>query len=148
MYFCNVKLKKYMERFNIQRAVEYYNLDADEASKVLFPEAKHPKKAFERVMAGRGSLSTRQVEDLASYIGVGVADLFLANAWKGLSEDGRLVLTKGPYRVTLNYGATFFSLYKSGELIEKAIINPSIMPISQFINHINIIIKTYENGND
>ena len=91
-----------MKQFNINEVIEHYKLNTEDLSKVLFPNVKYPKQAFDRVLKGETNLDIGQIEKLASYIGVLVSDLFFVNNWKGSSEDGHLIMLKGDYKVKLN----------------------------------------------
>lgn len=133
-----------MEHFKIQDAITHYSLDLEEVAKVLFPKAKHYRRAFDRLLKENIALDTEQMANLASYIGVSIHDLFFTNAWKGASEQGALTLTKGDYKVKISYGGAVFSLFKGAELIEKNIMYAPHISVHDFINHINSIIKQYE----
>lgn len=135
-----------MEQFNINNVIEHYNLDTEALAKVLFPTVKYPKQAFDRVLKGETDLDIRQIENLASYIGVLVTDLFSAGAWKGSSEGGCLMMQKGDYKVKLNYNGVFLSIYKGDTLIEQRISNVPAMTMQQFIDYLDTFIKTYEDG--
>ena len=137
-----------MEQFNINSVIEHYKLNTEDLAKVLFPTVKYPKQAFDRVLKGETDLDIKQIETLASYIGVLVTDLFSAGTWKGSSEDGCLTMLKGDYKVKLNYKGVFVSIYKNNNLIEKKISNVPDMTMHEFINYLDNFIKTYENGSN
>lgn len=137
-----------MEKFDINRIIEYYKLDTEEVSKVLFPNVKYPKQAFDRVLKGEANLDTEQIERLASHMCVLTTELFSADTWKGSSEDGCLVMLKGEYKVKLNYNGVYVSIYKNNSLILQNISNVPSMTVQEFINYINNVIKDYENGNN
>lgn len=135
-----------MEQFNINSVIEHYKLNTEDLAKVLFPTVKYPKQAFDRVLKGETDLDIKQIETLASHIGVLVTDLFSAGTWKGSSEDGCLTMLKGDYKVKLNYKGVFVSIYKNNNLIEQKISNVPDMTIQEFINFLDNLIKNYENG--
>lgn len=137
-----------MEQFNINNVIEHYKLNTEDLAKVLFPTVKYPKQAFDRVLKGETSLDITQVEQLASYIGVLVTDLFSANTWKGSAEDGCLTLLKGEYKAKLNYNGVYLSIYKNNVLIEQKISNVPDMTIQEFIDFLDNLIKNYENGSN
>ena len=137
-----------MKQFNINKVVEYYKLNTEDLAKVLFPTVKYPKQAFDRVLKEETDLDVRQIETLASYIGVLVTDLFSADTWKGSSEDGCLTMTKGDYKVKLNYNEVFMSIYKGDGLIKQIISNVPDMTMREFVNYIDNFIKNYENGSN
>ena len=137
-----------MEQFNINSVIEHYKLNTEDLAKVLFPTVKYPKQAFDRVLKGETDLDIKQIETLASHIGVLVTDLFSAGTWKGSSEDGCLTMLKGDYKVKLNYKGVFVSIYKNNNLIEQKISNVPDMAMHEFINYLDNFIKTYENGSN
>ena len=137
-----------MEQFNINSVIEHYKLNTEDLAKVLFPTVKYPKQAFDRVLKGETDLDIKQIETLASHIGVLVTDLFSAGTWKGSSEDGCLTMLKGDYKVKLNYKGVFVSIYKNNNLIEQKISNVPDMTMQEFINYLDNFIKTYENGSN
>lgn len=137
-----------MEQFNINSVIEHYKLNTEDLAKALFPTVKYPKQAFDRVLKGETDLDIKQIETLASYIGVLVTDLFSAGTWKGSSEDGCLTMLKGDYKVKLNYKGVFVSIYKNNNLIEQKISNVPDMTMHEFINYLDNFIKTYENGSN
>ena len=137
-----------MEKFSINKIIEYYNLDTDDLAKVLFPTVKYPKQAFDRIIKGEADLDIKQVENLASYIGVTVLDLFQLDTWKRLSENGYLIIIKGAYKAKLNYNGSFLSVYKEHQLIEQKIVNASILSLQEFITFLNNFIYSYEYGNN
>ena len=136
-----------MEQFNISNVIEYYKLNTEDLAKVLFPTVRYTKQAFDRVLKGEATLNIIQLERLANYIGVLVADLFSANTWKGSSEDGCLTMLKGEYKVKLNYKGVYVSIYKNNEPIYQKFSNVPDMTVNEFINYLDNIIKNYENGN-
>lgn len=137
-----------MEQFNINGVIEYYKLNTEDVAKVLFPNIKYPKLAFERITKGEASLDITQVERLASYIGVLITDLFFMDTWKTSAEDGCLTLSKGQYKAKLNYNGVYLSIYKDNTLIKQAISNVPDMTIREFGNFLDNIIKNYENGSN
>lgn len=136
-----------MKQFNINNIIERYKLNTEEIAKALFPNAKYPKQALDRIQKGEGNLDTIQVEKLANHIGVLVTDLFSVNTWKGSAEDGCLTLIKGEYKAKLNYNGVYLSIYKNNVLIDQKISNVPDMTIQEFINFLDNLIKNHENGN-
>ena len=135
-----------MEQFNINNVIEHYKLNTEDLAKVLFPTVKYPKQAFDRILKGEGTLDITQVEKLASYIGVLVADLISASTWKSSLEDNCLTMLKGNYKVKLNYNGVYLSIYKDNTLIEQKISNVPGMTVQEFIDFLDTLIKNYENG--
>lgn len=133
-----------MEKFNIQKIIEYYSPNTEELGRVLFPHIKYPKQAFDRVLKGEANLDSAQIELLANYLGVLVADLFSVDDWKGEWDNKLRCLTfvKGLYRVNLNYGGSFITVYKDGKMVHQEIkSNADGMSLTDFIQYINNLIK-------
>ena len=133
-----------MEKFNIQKIIEHYSPNTEELGRVLFPYIKYPKQAFDRVLKGEANLDSHQIELLASYLGVFVSDLFSLNDWKGSWDNEHKCLTfvKGLYRVNLNYGGSFITVYQDGKMIHQEIKSRAdSMSLTDFIQYINNLIK-------
>ena len=142
-----------MEKFNIQKIIEHYSPNTEELSRVLFPYIKYPKQAFDRVLKGEANLDSAQIELLANYLGVLVADLFSVDDWKGEWDNKLRCLTfvkglyqgnfvKGLYQVNLNYGGSFITVYKDGKMVHQEIkSNADGMSLTDFIQYINNLIK-------
>lgn len=133
-----------MEKFNIQKIIEHYSPNTEELGRVLFPYIKYPKQAFDRVLKGEANLDSHQIELLASYLGVFVSDLFSLNDWKGSWDNEHKCLTfvKGLYRVNLNYGGSFITVYQDGKMIHQEIkSHADSMSLTDFIHYINNLIK-------
>ena len=136
-----------MSQFNIGKVIEHFKLNTEDLAKVLFPSVKYPKQAFNRVLKGEVNLDINQVERLAAYAGVLVADLFSLDTWKGSSENGYIVMQKGEYKAKLTYNGAYISIYKDGELISR-IVNAPSMSMSEFIDFLDNTIKDYQNGSN
>ena len=133
-----------MEKFNIQKIIEHYSPNTEELGRVLFPYIKYPKQAFDRVLKGEANLDSHQIELLASYLGVFVSDLFSLDDWKGnwYNEHKCLTFIKGLYKVNLNYGCSFITVYQDGKMIHQEIkSHADSMSLTDFIQYINNLIK-------
>lgn len=136
-----------MEKFNINKIIERYKLDTDELAKVLFPYIKYPKQAFDRVLRGEANLDTSQVENLASYAGVLVCDLYKVEDWKGIVEDTCLTFIKGNYKVKLNYNGAYLTFYKDEQVLKQEISCVYSMTVLDFIKYINNLIQEQDGTN-
>lgn len=129
-----------MDKFNINKIIEYYGPNVDELGCVLFPHIKYPKQAFCRVLKGETNLDSAQIELLAKYLGVFVADLFSVDDWHGGwdNEHKCLSVVRGPYKINLNYGGAFITVYKNNKMIHQEIkCGVDSMSLSDFIKYIN-----------
>lgn len=133
-----------MEKFEISKIIERYNPDVDELGQVLFPHVKYPKQAFDRVLRGEANLDSEQIELLANYLGIFVYELFSIDEWKGSwnNECKCLTFIKGLYRVNLNYGGSFITVYKDNKVVHQEVkCNTESMSLEDFIKYINNLIK-------
>lgn len=130
-----------MEKFDLNKVLDFYKPDLDTVAKVLFPHNNFPQAALRRVLTGPTTIDANQIGALAEYLGVLVADLYsIDKDWKGSFEKGYLTFIKGEYKVVLNYNGSFLSVYKGKNLIATEL-TATTMTIESFINHINNIIK-------
>ena len=132
------------QKFEINEIIKRYNLDIAEVADVLFPSVRYRKQALERILRGEASLNTEQLYALAKHVGVLVSDFFTVSSWKASTENGTLIFNKDEYKVKINYGGAWLSVYKNNELIKQEMFTPSLT-LEEFINHINNLIKNYEN---
>lgn len=136
-----------MTHFDINKVIEHYGLDVNEVAKVVFPKVNYPKVALNRVLKGEATLGVEQLERLAEFIGVLPGDLFELSQWKGTTEDNHLVFKRGDYTVRLNYSGAYLTISKNNEVIHQEITGDNKV-LTEFINHIDQLIKNYENGNN
>lgn len=130
-----------MEKFDLNKVLDFYKPDLDAVAKVLFPHNNFPQAALRRVLTGPTTIDANQIGALAEYLGVLVADLYSIDMdWKGSFEKGYLTFIKGEHKAVLNYNGSFLSVYKGKNLIATEL-TATTMTIESFINHINNIIK-------
>lgn len=130
-----------MAQFNIKKVLKHYDLDAAVLAKQLFPAAKYPMSAFNRIVKGEAELSVGQLERLADFLGVTLSDLFAPDSWKGLSENGHLIFVKGKYKARINYDNSFLSIYSTADntLISKHLINTKILTLEELVCYLDNI---------
>ena len=143
-YLCSIKNEKYMEHLDIKKVLEVYKVSAKEAANVMFPNNDYPMNALNRVFRGESQVNCRQAAALAAYIGVPVGDLFRSEGnWKVYFEDYAMVLTRDDIRVVLNnYVLTVF---KGTTQLAHEYVQYNTISVSEFINHIEQLIKTNNN---
>ena len=137
-----------MNHFDLNKVLEHWAVKPEDVAPVLFPRVKYPKSALDRILRGEAYLDTIQLEALAAYLGVLVTDLFGVGSWKGVQENGRLVLLKGEYRVVLNYEEAMVCVHKGSELVYEFLAPVRFMTVKNFIKELNNQLKIYENGNN
>ena len=136
-----------MEKFDLNKVLEFYKPDLGAVAKVLFPHNNFPQAALRRVLTGPTTIDADQIAVLADFLGVLVGDLYTIDTdWKGSFEHGHLTFKKGKYKAILNYKGSFLSVYKGKDHINTTELVSTTITIESFINHINNIIKA--NNND
>ena len=133
-----------MEKFDIHRIIERYKPDIDKLAKIMFPDVKYPKQAFDRVLKGETQLNTQQLENLANYLGILIVDLFVATSWKSYNENGCMCFERGEYKAKLNYKGVYLTLYRNEEVIDQKIANVPEMKVQEFLNFLDSMIENYE----
>lgn len=130
-----------MAQFNIKKVLAHYDVDNAALAKQLFPAAKYPLSAFNRIIKGEAELNISQLEKLADFLGVTVSDLFTPDSWKGISENGHLIFVKGKYKARINYGNSFLSIYSTidNTLISKHLINTKILTLEELVYYLDNI---------
>lgn len=130
-----------MEKFDINKVLEFYKPDLDAVAKVLFPHNNFPQAALYRVLKGPIAIDTNQIAALAEYLGVLVSDLYnIDSNWKGTFKTGYLTFINGDYKAVVNYRGSFITVYKNNELIAQELAATS-MSVENFIQYINNLIK-------
>lgn len=130
-----------MEKFDINKVLEFYKPDLDAVAKVLFPHNNFPQAALNRVLKGPTVIDANQIATLAKYLGVLVSDLYnIDSNWKGSFKAGYLTFTNGDYKAVVNYKGSFVTIYKNNEIIAQELVATS-MSVENFIQYINNLIK-------
>ena len=128
-----------MGKFDLATIIEEYGLDNDSLCKVLFPNLQYPNMALNRILKGEGDLDSKQLIDLAEFIGIEPSGLF-KSMWKGsIAANGRICLTKGVFSVQYDDSNIYY--YKHGTQIGKENNEPLCLDIKNFIEHIDEYIK-------
>ena len=135
-----------MNTFNLSAVLKKYNLTPEILAPVLFPKAKYPQQALSRVLKQEGTLDSEQLSILANYLGITMQDLFCAESFTAISEEGYLCFIKGEYKARLNYKGAYVSIYKDKKLIYQVIKPLNDMTVEAFINYLSNLIKKHENG--
>lgn len=133
-----------LEQFSLQKLVTEFNLNPAELAKILFPHVKYPILAFNRVLSGEASLDTDQLQNLASFLGMFVSELFNVEGWKSKSQPGQLFFMKDKYNAICHVTTGVISLFCEGDIVDTYIMSPGLTSVSEFINSINKQILEYE----
>ena len=142
----NKQYTNMQNKFDINEVMRYYGLNRKEVEKAIFPDAKYPRQAFDRILRGDAVLNTTQLELLADYAGVLVPDLFLIGTWKSEIDKNVITLIKGDYKVKLNYNSCFLTILEHGNVIYQLLRDFRAMSVKEFINYIDNLLFDYEDG--
>lgn len=124
----------------LNEIVETYQLDLNRVSKILFPDNKHPKLAFKRVLIGDASLNAKQMLLLAKYIGVSVDDLY--GGWKHTAlEDNLHEFTTKEYVAKLNLETGVTQVFIKGTSICETLLHSNTLTFSEYFAKLNSITK-------
>lgn len=137
-----------MPKFNIKEVIEYYKPSIPDLAKLLFPTAKYPKAAFDRVLRGEALLNVEHLETIADFLGIAISDLFNPDSWKGIAEEGHIVFIKGAYKARINYKNSFLSLYSSEDntLISQCVLNIRTLTLNELIIYLDNLIKNLKSN--
>lgn len=130
------------QTFDIKKVIEHYKLDTNEVAEALFPHVRYKTLALNRVLKGEAYLDTKQIEVLAKLTGVLIQDLFTFGEWKGGHEDGCIIMTRGEYKVKLNYNGVYMTLTKGPHIVAQELTSSKNISIDDFISHIDSLIKS------
>ena len=111
-----------MEKFDLNKVLDFYKPDFDAVAKVLFPHNNFPQAALRRVLTGPTTIDANQIAALAEYLGVLVADLYsIDKNWKASFKTGYLTFINGDYKAVVNYKGAFITVYKNNVCIAQEI---------------------------
>jgi hypothetical protein len=138
-----------MEKFNLNKIIADYALDIEVIAKELFPNVKYPKLALDRILKGEACLDTDQLQKLAAYLGVLVADLFFIDEWQAKRENNHLMLINSDpkYMARVNFDGSFISIYEDNKKIADCVVNKQVFTFDDFIKYITNYIKNLKDGN-
>ena len=129
-----------MEKFDLKKVIDKYNLDPTSVASALFPHVQYKKVALNRVLKGEAQLNVEQLTTLAKLAGVLVSDLFTLDNWKSCTQDGHLTFVQGEYTAILNYNGVYLTVFRNKQPIYEELVLKN-MSISEFINYLNQIIN-------
>lgn len=135
-----------MQAINLKQIVKQHDLDKNELATQLFPGNKFPRVALKRVLSGDAELNASQISKLALLVGVEISDLFLTGSqgWKKTSTKGVITLSTGEYKAELDTTTWITRVFCNDSLFHESIIHSGTTPLSEYLNKINLIIKTHK----
>lgn len=137
-----------MQKLELQKIIERYELDVHEIAKKLYPLAKYPKLAIDRVLSGEALLNSEQVSLLANIVGVPINFLYSGGGWtwNGTAKESLLSFSTEEYNAELNTDTWVTKIYHKGSLFHDAIIHGGSVPLSEYLAILsNLIVKHKSN---
>ena len=132
-------------KIDLAKIIIKYNLNTDNVAEALFPNNKYKKSALDRILKGKATLDTNQINILANMIGILPQELFMINNWKGEIKNNIIVFKQDEYIVKINYNGAFLNLYKDNVLVYQEI-NASNKSLTDLITYLNNLIKKLQSN--
>lgn len=142
--FATYKIYKMKHQtFNLQKIIDYYDLDRNEVEKALFPHIRYQKQALDNALTGQRAISVEQLQALADLAGVFIQDLFAIDTWKGFREDNCLTFVKGEFKVKINYNGTYLTLLKDNKIVLQEMASQD-RTLEEFLKHITFLTNKFK----
>lgn len=132
-----------MKNINLKKIVEDRDIDIQQLAKDLFPSHTHPKKALIRILDNKAQLDSLQIVKLSVLLDVPIQDLFETGSWKMRSQKGLILLTSGNFRAELDMVTLSTKVFQLDSLKHEEIISKNSITLSEYINNLNTIIKSF-----
>lgn len=132
-----------MKTIDLDRIIESQHLDHKETAKMLFPEAKYPSLALNRVRKGEAQLNAQQISKLSAMTGLSVDDLFSNKGWKNKAVNGsEHTFENGEYVAVLNTETFKARIYFKDSLFHDELILEKSITLSSFFETLENLIKS------
>lgn len=128
---------------NLRELIKQRGLKTREVAEFLFPRNKFPHVSLQRVLDGKALLNSEQVSRLAAWLGMSVDDLY-KGGWSSEFKGGTCILTNGNYRAELSVETGETKLFHLGSLFHEIILHDPAIPLRQYIELLNAIIKNHQ----
>ena len=133
-----------MKNFDLNKIIEAHQLDEKKVAERLFPTAKYPLLALNRIRKGESFLDTKQLAILENLTGLSLADMLgQADKWSASAKEGILLFTKRDYIAKVS-SSFHVDLYKGDKRITSFLIQADSISVENFINMLNSKIELYE----
>lgn len=130
-----------MKTIDINNIIESKGLDQNDLAKELFPGAKHPKMALQRIIKGEAQLDSDQIVRLSIYTGIAIGELFGERDWKAQTKEGVHTFESEDYRAELDTNTWISKVWKKDELIHEVVIHDRHISISNYFTLLNNVIS-------
>lgn len=130
-----------MAALNLQRIIDGQGLDPKVLASELFPGNKHPELSLRRVLKGEAALDAEQISKIAQLTGLTFDELYAGRVWRTSATDTSITFESDDYKAVLDTDTFIAKIYRKDSLIhEEAILRQGI-PLKDFLNFVNEIIK-------
>lgn len=135
-----------MRDLKIKEIIKNSGLDFEEVAHQLFPKNKFPVLALNRVSRGKAYLDSAQISKLSLMTGVSISSIFSGDStgaeWKAVSKKGMHIFTNGDFRAELDTETWVTKVFHKGSMFHESIIHTSSIPLSEYIDKLDLILKT------
>ena len=133
-----------MARIDIYEFIDSHGLDRKEVESLLFPNAKHPYYALNRVARGEGLLDSEQIYKLAEMAGVSVSDLYEHKKWKTKPmQEKTLVFENGDYKAVLDRETWITKLFQKGSMFHESVITSGTTSLEKYFDELDRIVDEH-----
>ena len=134
-----------MARINIYKFIDDHGLDRREVETLLFPNAKHPYYALNRVAKGEGLLDSEQLYKLAEMAGVSVSDLYEHKKWKNkvVPQGNTVVFENGDYKAILDRDTWITKLFQKESMFHESVITSGATTMGDYLDQLDRIIDEH-----
>ena len=130
-----------MAKIDVYKFIKDHGLDRKEVEAQLFPDAKHPYYALNRVARGEGLLDSEQLYKLSEMAGVSVSDLYDHKQWKMNSDADTITFENEDYKAVLDQKTWITKIFKKGSKLHEAVICPGTTPLSEYLGELDKIVE-------
>ena len=128
---------------NLRELIKQRGLKTQELAEFLYPGNKYPRVSLQRVLDGKSLLNSEQVSRLAAWLGISVDSLY-KGGWSSEFKGETCILTNGNYRAELSIRTGETKVFHLGALFHEIILHDPAIPLSQYIELLNAIIKNHQ----
>lgn len=129
-----------MFKIDLSTIIQRFKLSDSELASVLFPDNRFPNQALRRVLNEGASLSSDQVSELASYLGVPVYELYQCDGWYQVPDESAAIsLRKGDLTAVLRNGGSSITIRDEKKAVEQIIALPSALTLEELIRKLDSI---------
>lgn len=134
-----------MARIDIYKFIDDHGLERKEVENLLFPTAKHPYYALNRIARGEGLLDSEQLYKLAELAGVSVSALYDHKKWKQRKnvEGKTLVFENGEYKAILNRETWITKIFQKDAMFHESVVTPATTTLTEYFSELDRIVEEH-----